>query len=106
MPCSARKSSKDEPTLPFFSCVISEHLLHTLEREPQIPGWGLRRFLDEAVQQYHSFPRHAEDHPADLSISQVAAYFPQTVAETATIGHAERPTEFDLRSEEHTSELQ
>src|ERR1035441_3973612 len=76
--------------------VISEHLLHALERESQILGWGLLRFLDEAVQQYHAFPRHAENHPPDLSISQVAPYLPQTVAETATIGHAERPTEFDL----------
>src|ERR1035437_2075176 len=93
MPCSARKSSKDEPTLPFFLRVISEHLLHALERESQILRWGLLRFLDEAVQQYHAFSRHAENHPPDLSISQVAPYLAQTVAETATIGHAERPTE-------------
>src|ERR1017187_2814609 len=96
MTCSAKKSEKAEPTLHLFLCVLSEHILKSLKRKPQIPGWGLRRFLDEAVQQYHTFPRHAEDHPADLCISQVAAYFPQTVAETATIGHAERPTEFDL----------
>src|ERR1039458_9924206 len=83
MPCSARKSSKDEPTLPFFLRVISEHLLHALERESQILGWGLLSFLDEAVQQYHAFPRHAENHPPDLSISQVAPYLPQIVAETA-----------------------
>src|ERR1017187_5397739 len=96
MPCSARKSSNGEPTLPFFLCVISEHLLHTLERESQIPGWGLLRFLDEAVQQHHAFPRHAENHPPGLPISQFAAYLPQTVAETTTVGHAERPAEFDL----------
>src|ERR1035438_4947752 len=66
MPCSAKKSSKDEPTLPFFLRVISEHLLHTLERQSQIPGCGLWRFLDEAVQQYHAFPRYAENHPPDL----------------------------------------
>jgi hypothetical protein len=74
----------------------SEHLLPTLEREPQIPGWGLLRSLEEAMQQHHAFPRHAENHPPDVSISQVATYLPQAVAETATIGHAERPTEFDL----------
>src|SRR5882672_4459979 len=96
MPCSARKSSKDEPTLPFFLCVISEHLLHTLQRESQVLSWGLLRFLDETVQQHHALPRHAENYPPDLSISQVAPYLPQPIAETATIGHAERPTEFDL----------
>src|ERR1035438_1312700 len=96
MPCSARKSSNGEPTLPFFLCVISEHLLHTLARESQILSWGLLRFLDEAVQQYHAFPRHAENHPPDLSISQVAARLPQTATETATVRHAERPPEFDL----------
>src|ERR1017187_7398095 len=85
MPCSARKSSNGEPTLPFFLCVISEHLLHTLERESQILSWGLPRFLDEAVQQHHAFPRHAENHPPDLSISQVARYRPQTATETATV---------------------
>src|ERR1022692_4889158 len=96
MPCSARKPSKDEPTSPFLFFVISEHLLHTLERESQVLGRRLLRFLDEAVQQHHAFPRHAENHPPDLSISQVAAYLPQTATETATVGHAERPTEFDL----------
>ena len=39
--CSARKPSKDEPTLPFFLCVISEHLLHTLERESQVLALGV-----------------------------------------------------------------
>src|SRR2546430_10486709 len=34
--CSVRKPSKEEPTLPFFLCVISQHLLHTLAREFQI----------------------------------------------------------------------
>src|ERR1035441_7535640 len=99
MPCSARKPSNGEPTLPLFLCVISEHLLHTLERESQIPNWGLLRFLDEAVQQHHTFPRHAENHPPDLSISQVASYLPQTATETATVGHADRSTEVDLLNE-------
>src|ERR1039458_7712795 len=93
MPCSARKLSKDEPTLPFLLFVISEHLLHTLERESQVLGRRLLRFLDKAVQQHHAFPRHAENHPPDLSISQVAPHFPQAVAEIATIGHAERSEE-------------
>src|ERR1017187_5221272 len=96
MPCSARKLSKDEPTLPFFFCVISERLLHTLQRESQILGRGLPRFLDEAVQQHHAFPHHAENHPPNLPIGQVTAYLPQPAAETATVGHAEGPTEFDL----------
>ncbi len=79
MPCSARKPSKDEPTLPFFLFVIPEHLLHTLERESQVLRRRLLRLLDKAVQQHHAFPRHAENHPPDLSISQIAPHFPQAV---------------------------
>src|SRR5580700_8805191 len=47
----------NQPYLSSFSS--SQHLLHTLERESQVPGWRLLRFLDKAVQQHHAFPRHA-----------------------------------------------
>ena len=40
--------------------------------------------------------RATQNHPPDLPIGQVAPYLPKTVAETATIGHTERPTESDL----------
>ncbi len=36
-------------------------------------------FYDKAVQQHHALPRHAENHPPDLSISQIAPHFPQAV---------------------------
>src|SRR5579872_4874799 len=88
MPCSARKPSKDGPTLPFLFFVISEHLLHTFDRKSQVPSRCLLRFLDKPVQQHHPFPRDAKHNPPDLSISQVAPHFPQAVAEAATIGHA------------------
>jgi hypothetical protein len=48
MPCSVRMPSKDEPTLPtfpFLLFLISKHLLHPLERESQVLGRRLLRFL-------------------------------------------------------------
>jgi hypothetical protein len=66
-----------------------------LERECQVLGRRLLRFLDKAVQQHHAFPRHAENNPRDLSISQAAPTSHRPLP-TATTGHAERPAEFDL----------
>ena len=48
------------------------------------------------MEKCHAPIHHAEDDPTDLSIRQVAANFPETFAKAATVGHAHRPTEFDL----------
>src|SRR5450631_985030 len=92
MPCSARKPSKDEPTLPFLLFVISEHLLHTLERGSQALGRRLLRFLDKAVQQHHAFRAMQKiTRPIFPSVRSL-----RTSHRPLTIGHAERPAEFDF----------
>ena len=96
MPCSARNSSNDEPIFPFRLAFIRQHLFRSLQCEPQIPIGGLLRLLDEAVQEYHALPDHAEDYSPDFSVTQIDPYFPQAVAKTAAVWHTKRPAEFNL----------
>jgi len=48
------------------------------------------------MQKHHAPADNSENHPRDFAAGQIAPHFPQTVAETSAVGHAQWPSKLDL----------
>src|SRR5262249_45959588 len=71
-------------------------LLLPLQRETEVALGCLLRLLDECVKQDHPAFVDAKQHAADTALGDVAADFPQSVAEGTAQRHADRPVELDV----------